>query len=233
MRTWLRLLLATGVCLIALPFGPQAQAACHFFTVGATSSVSEGNQATVIVERDGSVADSSVRVMTKNGTALAGSDYTKFDERVEFTGDETQQSIKIKTTEDSKDENNEAFTVSVSEGEGCEVNQNYDYGDPATITIKDEDAPATTILPGKTPSPTPKPAPTPSPTPTPTASPSPTPTTTPSPSPSPASTPTAIPLIEEEGGFPWLAAAAILGLLAAGGGALILTRMRRGGATPV
>lgn len=211
--------------------GPRVDAACHFFTVGASSSVGEGNRANVIIERDAAAAPSSVRVQTVNGTARAPADFTAFDQRIEFTN-ETQKTISIQTREDASDEPNETFQVRVSEGQGCAVNPNFDYGDPAQITITDDDDPAPTVAPTQAPRPTTTtipartrtPEPTDSPTPSPSATPTPTATASASPSPSFSPTP-----VEEEGGFPWLPVLAVVGFLAAGAGALIITRLRGGG----
>lgn len=229
-----RLSLVLGIVVLTSWFGPNASAACHFFTVGASSSVTEGNTVSVIVERDAALADSSVRVTTVDGSAKAPADYEKVDQRVEFTGDETQKTIKVKTTEDVVAESSEAFQVKVSDAQGCAPNQNYGYGDPAAVTIKDDDA-----VPAPTPSPTPRrvvrtplPTETPSATPTPTgsATPSPTPKPTKSPKPSPTETATLTPVpVEEESGFPWLPVLGIGGFLAAAGGALMLVRMRGAG----
>jgi hypothetical protein len=136
--------------------------------------------------------------------------------------------VSIQTRQDTAVEGNEVFRVRASEGQGCQVNPNFEYGDPASVIIKDDDKQAvtqppatvaptatTTIIPATTRTPEASPTPTGSVTPTPSESPSPTPTLT--------ATPVEV---SEDGGFPWLPVVAVIGFLAAGGGALILTRMR-------
>ena len=212
-------------------FAPDASALCHAFTVGATASVTEGGKVDISVERDGAADDSSVVVKSENGTARAPGDFTALNTRVTFTGTQTQKLVTMQTTEDTKPEPDESFRVKLSSGKGCNDldDSGFDYGDPALVTIKDDD-PAT---PAPTPVPTPSVTPTATPSPTPTASPSPTPTGTESPTPTPSETPVLTPIIpveEEDGGFPWLPVLAIGGFLAAAGGALVLARMRAGGA---
>lgn len=208
---------------------PGARAACHFFTVGATSSVAEGGKVTVVVERDGSIADSSVRVRTKDGTAKAPADYASVDQRVTFTGSQTSKTITVSTKQDSADEGNEAFTVEALEGEGCEINTDYGYGAPATVTITDDDAPSPTPEPTTTRRPaTPTPdrtsttTPTPSPTATSTAEPTPSPTDEPSPT-----TTSTVSVEEDDDAFPWAPVGLSLGTIAVVAGALVLYRLRQ------
>jgi hypothetical protein len=223
-----RTLFVLALVASAVVVGPRAQAACHFFTVGASSSVNEGDKVNVIIERDAAAAPSSVRVRTVNGTAKAPGDFTASDQRVEFTN-ETQKTVTISTKEDAVSESSEVFQVAVSDGEGCAVNPNFSYGDPASITIKDDDVPAptttkppaTTIIPANTRTPTPSSSPTPS------ASPTPTPSESASPSPTISATPVPV---EEDGGFPWLPVLAVVGFAAAAAGTLIFVRMRGAGA---
>lgn len=228
-----RSVVAVGIVGLAFWFAPAAQAACHAFTFAddTPTSVSEGSSVRITIERDAAVAPSSVRVRTVDKTARSGSDYNAFDQRIQYTGDELEKTVTIATREDSTDEPAETFQIALSEGQGCEVNQNFTYDDPHSMRITDDDAaPATTVKPTVKPQPrttsaatTSSPTPTPSPTPTGSASP------TPSPSPSPTSTFSPLAVDEDDGGFPWLPVLAVTGFLAAAGGALALTRLRRGG----
>ncbi len=231
MRIGMRLLVGLSVVAFLL-IGPQADAACHAFGVESLSQVAEGNKLQVTITRDADVNGSSVRVTTVNETAKAPADFTAINQRVSWTaGGGTEKTITISTKEDSLDEPSETFSVKVSDAQGCNPpNTNYTYEDPKRITIADDDAARTVPA---TPAPTKTPAPQAAPlttTPTPTATPSPTPkaTKTPKPSPTPPVTALAV-TAEDDDGFPWLPVAAVAGFLAAAGGALILTRMRRGG----
>lgn len=126
---------------MVLPLAGTAHAACHAFTVEADPSApGEGQTVTVTIRRDADVQPSSVRVRTVDGTATGGSDYTPMDERVEFT-DGTEQTRQIDVLGDDATEDSETFEIELSEGEGCEVNQNFTY-DSATVTIEDDDAAA-------------------------------------------------------------------------------------------
>jgi hypothetical protein len=193
--------------------------------------VAEGNKIEVTIERDAQLDESSVRVMTVNETAKAPGDFTAIDQRVSWgVQGGTEKKIVISTKEDTSDEPSETFSVKVSDGQGCErFTTNYTY-EPKRITIMDDDAPRAapkTAAPVETPAPRAAPlttaAPSPSPTPSPTASPKPTDKATPSP------TVTALAVTtEDDDGFPWLPVAAVAGFVAAAGGALMLTRMRRG-----
>jgi hypothetical protein len=229
------LILLTGASIFV---SRSASAACHAFYFGddpdktVQVSVKEGDAVEITVSRDAAVRPSSVRVQSVDGTAKAGSDYTKVDTRVEFEGESTEETVTVLTKEDTKDEPGETLQLKLSEGEGCEVNTNFTYGANAKVTVVDDDpAPKTA---------TPKPIAIPEPTES--ASPSPSPSATPEET-GPTSSPSAPPedpestvtetfappeVAAEDGGFPWLPVAAVVGFLAAGTGALILTRMRRG-----
>jgi hypothetical protein len=127
--------------LILLP--TPAFAACHFFFFDPTGyRVNEGaGKITITVGRDAALNPSSVRVRTANSTAAAGQDYTAVDQRIQFTS-ETRRTFDVPIREDQAVEGNEQFLVRVSEGQGCQVNPNFDYGEPATVTIVDNDTAA-------------------------------------------------------------------------------------------
>lgn len=131
-----------------------AAAACHAFTVQVDpADPTEGSPVEVTVERDAAVVPSSVRVRTVAGSAGPGEDYVELDERVEFSSG-TTQTVTVETLQDTADEPDETLTVELSEAEGCEVNQNFQYGPPATITIRDDDTATTTTQPTTTAAPT-------------------------------------------------------------------------------
>jgi hypothetical protein len=218
------------VTCLAVIFGPRASAACHSFTVSTSSPVSEGNKVTVTVKRDNNFRPSSVQVRTVNGTALGGADYQPTITRVEFTN-ETVRTLQIATTEDNVHESDETFQIKLENAQGCEVNRNYQYGTPATVTVKDDDPGVPGTTPPKTPAPTAAPTGTAH-----TASPSPTTTATAkaSKSPKPTSTPTgtpatavAAPVEEDKGISPALAVIAIVAFGLAAAGAVLAARMRR------
>jgi hypothetical protein len=222
-RTACRIVLAIVVGSIGIWLAPRADAACHSFTVKTDSPVTEGDKVKVTISRDNNLDSSSVQVQTGNKTALAGADYDSTIERVEFTN-ETSRTIEIGTHDDNVGEKDETFES---------FNTSYQYGSPATVTIKDDDGNAT-ATPKPTAEPTAEPTSSAKATSTPkdTASPSPSGTPTAEPTESPEPTAIALPTPEaddDDGLSPWLVAAAVGALVLAAGGALIATRMRRGG----
>lgn len=135
------LAVVTLAAALLVPLAGTAHAACHAFTVEVDPATpSEGQTVTVTIRRDADVQPSSVRVRTVDGTATGGDDYTPLDERVEFE-DGTERTREIGILDDDATEDDETFDVELSEGEGCEVNQNFSY-DSATVTIQDDDAAA-------------------------------------------------------------------------------------------
>jgi hypothetical protein len=204
-----------------LALGSPAQAGCHSYTVSAPDEVSEGNKVPVKITRDGAVNPSSIRVRTVPGSAVGNDDYTPVDRRVEFTS-ETSKVIVIQTTEDDVSEGSESFAVKLSDGQGCAVNPNFQYGPPEKITINDDDeaTPVTTAPPATT-----APAAAVTPTTAPESA-SPTATEATAPTLEPTGTPLALP-ISEESGFPWAPVGIGAGVVLVGAGALILLRMRR------
>ncbi|MEX2587637.1 MAG: hypothetical protein WD602_06540 [Actinomycetota bacterium] len=120
---------------------PAASAACHRFGLQVSpTSVSEGDTVTVTVDRDGSVADSSVRVTATGQSAQAGVNFSELDEQVSFTGSELEKSVTIDIL--AGGETDMTFTVGLSGPDGCEVNPNFSLADEATVTIAAGEVPA-------------------------------------------------------------------------------------------
>lgn len=213
-------------------WAPAAWAACHAFQVEASpQSVAEGGTVNVTVSRDAAVDDSSVQVRTQNGTAQSGSDFGALNQRVSFTGDSTEQTVRISIASDGAAEPSETFTISLGEPQGCEPNTNYRLGAPVVVTIQASQGPAAPPPPPPPPPPAPRPPapapapaspaapPSPSPTPEETEEPTPEATETPSPDASPAAD-------DEGGGIPPQALVGVLALLGAGGVGYWLYRNR-------
>ena len=71
---------------------------------------------------------------TSDGTATAGSDYTAESGTLTFAANETSKTVSVATTDDSADEEDETFTLTLSNASGA------DLGDAtATGTINDDD----------------------------------------------------------------------------------------------
>lgn len=228
MRRVSRVCLAFVVGWLGVWLAPHASAACHSFTVTGTT-VTEGEKAKVTVRRDNTLDESSVQVRTANATAKAPPDYEATITRVEFDN-ESSRTIEIPTAEDKVGEDTETFQVKLGSGRGCRsFNTDYEYGPPATVTIKDDDeraAPApVTAAPTEAPEPTRTPADTATPS---SPSPSKTPTPTPTETPEETVTPLAAPVDDEDDGLdPWLVGVAIGAFVLAGVLALLLTRAMR------
>lgn len=183
-RNVARVVLAFVVCLLAIWTAPGAGAACHSFTISG-STVAEGQAATVTVKRDNTLDESSVQIRTSNGTAKAPPDYKATITRVEFANEQSR-TVRIPTAEDKVPEETETFQVKLGSARGCRsFNTDYQYGPPATVTIKDDDLGAPVPEVTATPAPTQRPRPTA----TPEDTPSPTPKKTPKPTPTPTETP--------------------------------------------
>lgn len=220
-----------------------AKAACHAFTFAqATYSVDEaGGQVTIGVRRDLALNPSSVRIRTADVDAEADQDCKPLvNHLVEWTVADSQgtpeaiqKNVRIDIVNDTADEPNENFRVEFvpGSGGGCQINDDFTYGDPTIVTIQDNDesAPAS---PGTTPAKT-APAgqtsrsttrsPSPSPSPTPTASPSP----LPSPEENPVEVTSATQPEQDDDGFPVGLVAAIALVLLGGTGAGIWYLRRR------
>ena len=77
-----------------------------------------------------------VRYRTQDDTATAGSDYSSRSSTLTFSAGTTEQFIDVATTQDTLDEPNETFTVTLSSPSGATLDDGT-----ATGTINDNDAP--------------------------------------------------------------------------------------------
>ncbi|WP_247476085.1 DUF4082 domain-containing protein [Bradyrhizobium sp. 169] len=103
--------------------------------------------ATITLLRSGSVNQAAtVGFTTSNGSALAGSDYTTSSGTVTFAAGQVSQTISVPIINDTTPENDETFTVTLSNPTGATL------GAQATTTVKilDNDNPALGNLVGET-----------------------------------------------------------------------------------
>jgi hypothetical protein len=116
---------------------------------GAAYSVSEtGGTVTITVMRtNGSFGDVSVDYSTSNGTAIAGQDYSSASGTLSLTDQQDSATIDISIIDDSTDEFDETFSVTLSNPGNTSVGA---VGE-AIITIQDNDSTPTTTPPPKTP----------------------------------------------------------------------------------
>ena len=103
----------------------------------AAISVSEGvGTANLIVQRSGNTnAPASVNFGTRDGTALAGSDYAATSGTVNFAVGQVVQTISISIVNDLLSENNEAFSVNLSSPTGAVLGSQT----ASVVTILDND----------------------------------------------------------------------------------------------
>lgn len=120
---------------------PAASAACHRFSMEVSpTSAGEGDTVTVTIGRDGSVADSSVRVSAAGQSADSGSDFSALDEEVSFTGSQLEQSVTVDILSDDEAEPSETFAIALEDPQGCSVNPNFSLADEVTVTIAADEA---------------------------------------------------------------------------------------------
>jgi hypothetical protein len=142
------LIVATLVAGVTLVTGARpALAACHAFEVkAAPAQVAEGGKVTVTVSRDAAVNPSSVDVSSVDGSATGDVDYPAVNRTISFAG-ETEQSFEVPITDDPDAEGAESFRLRLSNPGGCAVNQNFQLGPDAPVTIEASDQPAATTAP--------------------------------------------------------------------------------------
>ena len=122
---------------------PAALAACHRFDLAVSpTTVSEGENVSVTVSRDGTADDSHVTVAAVSGTAQSGADFSPLNQQVNFTGNATQRSFQISIVDDRTAEPAETFTVRLSNPGGCSGRENFSLADPVQVTIRASQAPA-------------------------------------------------------------------------------------------
>jgi len=90
-----------------------------------------------IQRTDGTDGVVSVLVETRDGSALAGQDYTALSTRVSFAAGETVQSILVRTVNDSNAEAAESFALVLSAAQGGAT---VSVPSEITINIDDNDA---------------------------------------------------------------------------------------------
>ncbi|HAZ43403.1 MAG TPA: hypothetical protein DCZ55_02685, partial [Cyanobacteria bacterium UBA11371] len=102
-------------------------------------SVSEASNAEFAITLDRASSETvTVNYTTANGTATAGSDYTDTTNTVTFNPGEISKNISIPVTNDSLDEENETFNVTLSSATNANITDNQ-----GVATINDDDNPPT------------------------------------------------------------------------------------------
>ena len=83
-----------------------------------------------------------VAYATADGTAIAGTDYAEATGTLTFVAGETSKPITVRVTGDRRDENDEAFTITLSNASGSDASIST-TDRTATVTITDDDNPPT------------------------------------------------------------------------------------------
>ena len=127
---------ATANVTIAEDDTPPAAGVLQF-SAATYSAAENAASVRITVERSGgSAGQVSVEYATSNGTATSGSDFTALSGTLMFADGETSRSIDVTVLDDTSDESNETFTVSLSAvAGGATLGAMVD----ATVTITDND----------------------------------------------------------------------------------------------
>ena len=130
-------LAVVGLQLVASP--ALAAGSVHFSTA-TYSGTESGSTVQLTVQVTGTnLGPSSVDYATSDGSAIAGSDYTAKSDTLDFLPGITQRTIDVNLTDDTIVEDDETFTVTLSNATG-----DFTLGSPseATVTIQDDDDPS-------------------------------------------------------------------------------------------
>ena len=215
-----RLVALAALVMATLPI-PRAIAACHeaSFPDDPYSVGESAGKVTITVSNNGGAGVGSIDYKTKNGSAKASKDYQAKSGTLAFAPGTSELSFDVPILNDGDDEQNETFTVELSNPQGCFST----ISEPsATVTIQDNDEkpiPLPSVIHSPTPTKTAKPKPKPS-----TASPSPSPTL--SPSPTDTASPIAAPAAGDGGLSGGALAGIVAGTLGVGGAAAFWVRRR-------
>ena len=111
------------------------------------ASATEGQSLTFEVTLSAAAASTvTVQYRTANGTA-SSSDYTSASGTLRFSAGETRKTISVRTTDDTRDENNETITVTLSSANGATISDGRAAGtgtiidnEPRSLSIADASA---------------------------------------------------------------------------------------------
>lgn len=110
-----------------------------YFSVS-DATVEEGDVASITVSRTGnSQSTQIINLQTTGDSAAVGSDFTSVTQSLTFAAGETSKTVSISTTEDTTVENNESFSITLTEGSNTVPAVMTDAN--ATVIITDDDTP--------------------------------------------------------------------------------------------
>jgi hypothetical protein len=115
-------------------YAPAAVINIADFSRAEGTSATPGQALILVTLTEAATSAITVNYATMDGTAVAGSDFTAKTGTITFAAGQTQQSISIDIIGDSVDEDNEAFTIQLSNPTGATIDDAT-----ATVTITDDD----------------------------------------------------------------------------------------------
>ena len=108
--------------------------------VSVAENVSAGKAVFTVSLSPASGKQVTVRYATSNGTAAAGSDYTSASGTLTFSAGDTSETVEVSVTNDSTDEADETFTVTLSSAANASISDST-----ATGTITNDDNPSLSV----------------------------------------------------------------------------------------
>ena len=102
-------------------------------------TITEGNSGNVTISRTGGTNSAqTLNLVSSNGTANAGSDYTAINQTISFAAGESSKTVAISSIENSNTESTEIFSLSLTASNSDTVPAQITDG-TATVTIQDDD----------------------------------------------------------------------------------------------
>ena len=113
-------------------------------------SLTEGDSGNITISRTGGTNTSqTLSLVSSNGTAISGSDYTSIDQSISFEKGETSKTVSISSAEDTTSEASESFSISLTASASDAVPAQITDG-VSTVSIVDDDLGSYTISPSVT-----------------------------------------------------------------------------------
>ena len=104
-------------------------------------TIEEGESGSVTISRTGNEnTEHTIVLKSSDSTAIAGSDYVKIDQTISFAAGETSKTITIETKEDTANESDETFGLTLSASTDDLVPAQIQDGN-GVVTIEDDDNP--------------------------------------------------------------------------------------------
>ena len=113
-------------------------------------SLTEGDSGNITISRTGGTNTSqTLSLVSSNGTAISGSDYTSINQSISFAKGETSKTVSVSSIEDTTFEASESFTITLTASGTDAVPAQITDG-LSTVSIADDDLGSYTISPSVT-----------------------------------------------------------------------------------